>query len=356
MRSTIFSSRHLIKAAIFAVLAGSASAAQALVININPVANGGLDIAGANAVGNAAQVLTAFSKAASQWESRFSDNVTIEISADFRNLGDANIIGQAGSTILQGGYDLVRNAMVADRDLATEAVLAFLPTSAQFSGFIPAGFGFLNAIQLTQANALALGFARPPGSTSDALIEFNSTFAFDFDNTDGVVGVDFETVAIHEIGHALGFVSAVDEIDYLMRISQPGDIAITSLDLFRFGPENPATNSDFTNFARNLAPGTVQYFDDLDDEYRFSSGRFNGDGRQASHWKDDELTGNLIGVMDPTLASNFISPITFADTRAMCLIGWDCIQIVAAVPEPMTLSLLGAGLVGIGWTRRRTRG
>jgi hypothetical protein len=32
----------------------------------------------------------------------------------------------------------------------------------------------------------------------------------------------------------------------------------------------------------------------------FSTGLYQGDGNQASHWKDDVLTGSFIGIMDPT--------------------------------------------------------
>jgi len=47
---------------------------------------------------------------------------------------------------------------------------------------------------------------------------FNSEFNFDYDSSDGITAgyYDFETVALHEIGHVLGFVSVVDAIDYFL--------------------------------------------------------------------------------------------------------------------------------------------
>lgn len=346
----------------FAAVAGlicltSASGADALTINVNPVTNGGLDIAGSGADPNAQQALDAFNRAADQWEALFSDDVTLEINADLRGgFANANVIGQASSTLLTGGFDLIRNAMVADAaDESDDGVVAFLPTASEFTAFIPTSVSLENAIILTQANALALGLGRITGS--DALIEFNSAFNFDFDNSDGVVGTDFETVALHEIGHALGFLSVVDDIDILLDQQVPDPaVSVRPLDLFRFGnSEDPFDAGSFTNSARNLVPGTPAFFDDLDNEFAFSTGRFLGDGRQASHWRDDLLTGNLIGVMDPTLGPNFVSPITAADIRAFDLIGWDFDQIISGVPEPRVLFLLLAGLGLIGMIHSRQR-
>ena len=97
-----------------------------------------------------------------------------------------------------------------------------------------------------------------------------------------------------------------------------------NLDLFRFGAHaNPSTPGEFTSFPRDLRPNVPAYFDDLSNEWSFSTGAFTGDGRQASHWKDDSLTGVNIGLMDPTLSPGVIMQISEADVRSLDVIGWD---------------------------------
>jgi hypothetical protein len=73
------------------------------------------------------------------------------------------------------------------------------------------------------------------------------------------------------------------------------------------------------------------------------------DGRQAGHWKADELTGNFIGLMDPTLApGQFYGP-QDSDFRALDLIGFE----IAPVPEPQSI-LIAVSLAGLaGWRERR---
>ncbi|MEI6357170.1 MAG: hypothetical protein WCP53_08705, partial [Verrucomicrobiota bacterium] len=79
----------------------------------------------------------------------------------------------------------------------------------------------------------------------------------------------------------------------------------------------------------------------------FSTGLTQGDGRQASHWKD-----NLgLGVMDPTLAAQEIEAISLLDLRAFDLIGYD----LAPVPEPTTwAAIIGISALGaFEWVRHR---
>jgi len=326
------------------------SSVSALIININP---------GTGLAGNAA-ALGAFNRAAQQWESLFSDTITVNIDADLLNLGSGTVIGSTSTVLLQGNYDLIRNAMVTDGLADGDGIVAFLPTAAQFSAFVPTGFGLDGNIAATKANLKALGFTGLDGSfgANDATINFNTGFAFDFDNSDGVGAglIDFETVAGHEIGHALGFVSVVDTIDSLLNSGTTADVSPDPMDLFRFqndvGGQDPATTADFTNNPRFLPPGGDAIFDSLDTELGLSTGAFNGDGRQASHFKDNNLTGVLLGVMDPTLAFGQIIPISNNDTQVFDLIGYDY---VATVSEPSSLALLSVGfifLTGFAWRRK----
>lgn len=299
-------------------------------------------VAGTTLAANTA-ALDAFNRAAAQWEAFISDPITVNIDADLANLGNPSVIGQASSVTLVTGYDQIRDAMVADAAAETDdAIVASLPTAAQFNAILPAGFGLDGDLGANKANLKALGFTGLDATfgATDATITFNTTFSFDYDNSDGVTPgtMDFETVAAHEIGHALGFVSIVDEIDFLVDNGNTADVAPRTLDLFRFdndGVTDPVTPTDFTSFDRSLVPNNDEVFDDLTSEWAFSTGSFTGDGRQASHWKDDGLTGSNLGILDPTLSFGQVFAITGADLRALDLIGYDIVS-----PEPASTLIM----------------
>lgn len=332
-------------------------------IQINP---------GPTLAGNA-PALAAFNRAAAQWEAYITDPVTVFIDADLVNITNPNIIGSTGSTIYEGSYGEVRDALIADAaDEPDDAITNSLPTTIAFD--MPVGFGLRGAtnpneaIQLTAANVRALGQAIP-SSPADATINFNQNFSFDYDPLDtNLIGsglVDFETVAAHEIGHALGFISSVDDVDFFQALHLTSQsIQPAPLDLFRFAngsATDPATDADFASsaFHRSLVPGVDAVFDQVLPEYgnienRMSTGVFFGDGRQASHWKDNNLTGTLIGVMDPTLANQQVFSITADDLRVLDLIGWD----VAAIPEAQAWMFAGVASCASGagwWAKRRGR-
>ena len=317
--------------------------AAALKIELNP--NSGL------AANPAA--LAAFDRAAFRWATLFSDPITIYINAGLSDLSSNYIIGQASTVLLAGGYDTIRDAMVADAASdPNNAIVGYLPTAAEFSAYVPTGVSLTGNIAGAKANMKALGFTGLDAAfgNTDASITFNSRFAFDYDNSDGVgaAQMDFETVATHEIGHALGFISSVDDVD-----EGATSINLAPLDLFRFAGfagYNPTGYADFRTMPRYIVnhPDIPAIFDDVDHEWRFSTGANTGDGDQASHWKADEVTGVYVGMLDPTLATGTIQHITAADIRAFDLIGYDY-----SVPEPSTVALLAGGLILLFARKRR---
>ena len=325
----------------------ASQAYAALVVNLN---------AGPDLASNPA-ALAAFDRAAQQWENLFADDITVEINADLTDtFTNPNIIGGASSVIVCSSFNNMRDALVNDAaNELDDGVVAGLAnvTTGQFT--LPTGYSMSGSACATRANAKALGFN--VGAGVDATINFNSDFTFDFDNSDGVAAnaIDFETVAAHEIAHALGFVSEVDN-------NNLGDTIVSprTLDFFRFATtENPDDATEFAQNNRTLEPGVEALFDDLANEYRFSTGLngaglIGGDGRQASHWKDDAVTNDFIGIMDPTINFGTVVPITAADIRAFDLIGYE----VNAVPEPSQVflgSLVLAGVVVFNFYKTRAQ-
>jgi len=74
-----------------------------------------------------------------------------------------------------------------------------------------------------------------------------------------------------------------------------------------------------------LSPGGEQSFFAGGPALALSTGRSDGtggDGKQASHWKEDRLTNQYLGVMDPTIAPGESQFITDNDLAALDAIGY----------------------------------
>jgi hypothetical protein len=405
--------RSFKKSLMLALGAGSAmiAAVPAQALTFNLISS----IDTSTAAGRGAQ--RGFEIAAGYWSSVFSDNVTMNLNIGFSALG-TGILGSTGSTRSLITMQQYYTASQADRTTALDnlalANLRPLGTSASITGagaVSALSNNFANGLNgtngytdlstridndgsvnnstlaITKASAKALGLTTDVNGTainyasSDADITFSSAFAFDFDPSDGITSTafDFIGVAIHEIGHALGFVSGVDTVDFRTAPGQTtasnlssleGFVVMSQLDLYRYESTGLLNWSTQGTPFFSIDGGANQFNGDS----RFSMGRLNGDGQQASHFKDSAAGAPQIGILDPTSGRGQMQEVTAADLAAFDAIGWDSrvnaltntgyrlttrdIYLAAnagAVPEVGTwgMMILGFGLAGAAMRRRQ---
>ena len=371
------------------------------------------------------EALKGFRIAANYWESQLTNNVVLTLNVGLDKL-PPNVLGSTRSSFTSKAVVNIENRIKAFGTTALDAqVTTNLPTLS--NGILGAGtalkmytpgytgidddgnpFGIDNAtrqydadgsynnsvIGLTTANAKALGYAFAPGSV-DGQILFSSEFGFDFDPRNGVDAgkSDFIGVAIHEIGHALGFVSGVDDYDVYGtggRFAQEvcfadgtlcqdypanDDWFGETLDLFRYSGKNALDWTPGANSYFSLDRGATAFGGGF-----FSSGEDNGDGWQASHWQAPRSDVDptkftcrkpFLGVMNPYLCDGSVAAVTALDLAAFDAIGWNTKTDVLAnpnyrftsadafaafgVPEPAMWGMMIAGFGMVGFTARRRR-
>ena len=328
------------------------------------------DIGPANGVSAlSSQTLAGFQSAADLWESLLDDPVTVRVNVATYDFGPgmSNVIGFANSEIYWDTYASLRTAWIADASSATDdAVLGRLPAGPAYTRRInrttdladPAQpvLAATDIIYLNGGNAKALGLIPAHNAAADALIAFNSAFAFDYNRADGVAPgqMDFVGVAAHEIGHALGFISIVDYLDSGDPPLATAEAGHMPLDFLRYSAASfqlGVTDTSIDNLPRFLAFGNLGV--------AMSTGVNLGDGEQASHFVDNAG----LGMMDPTASFGELRTFTGYDLMAFDAIGWDlspealalAASAMAAIPEPSTLALAGSALA-LALAARRRRG
>ncbi|WP_088239998.1 NF038122 family metalloprotease [Calothrix rhizosoleniae] len=136
---------------------------------------------------------------------------------------------------------------------------------------------------------------------------------------------DILSVAQHEIGHNLGFLSGVDAFKLLdtqakengKLIDEKDTTLVSTMDLYRFSEESKEkevfdwSNSSNTFFSIDGGKTKLGNFAD-------------GTSYQTSHWseKGDE-NGNPLGIMNPVIGRGEKLDITDLDLQVLDVIGWD---------------------------------
>jgi hypothetical protein len=368
---------RLLMAAGAAAIAMSSPAAA---LKINLIDGGGV-------TGSPAQ--RGFAVAARYWESVLTNDAKVNILVGFEDLGP-NILGGTSTALYIAPVDFYQFFLGLNSTSALDAIAVsnLSPLNAaggidvKVPGYIdPLAKTGINPftsrlategnistdVAISGANVRALGFDL--GDAIDAQIVFSSTFDFDFEPTNGIRSgaYDFIGVAIHEIGHALGFLSGAEDFDFFAPFSAGSTIDDVwwgyTMDMFRY-----------VDGGLDWRPGQDAYFSidggasALFDGY-FSTGSNYGDGWQASHWKSPGDCGTFLGIMNPYICNGQNDDVSALDLALLDAIGWNIkfdvlansdyrksTAELAGVPEPQAWAMMLTGFGAVGFAMRRRRG
>ena len=288
-----------------------------------------------------------FELASNIWSQFLFDDVTINlhiVATDSLNNGQA--VGGAIPLFHEQNYGIYQEYIQQD---ATSVEDTTVIASQQDGNTVDVLIGDEvvdgnSTIMLTSAQAKALGMDEELQLTNgthwnrdlvdsnalDGYILINNSFDWSYDvtrqNEVPENTLDFLTMALHEIGHALGFVSGLDGLLEVVELYSGETQAqgFTPLDLLRYTDASQALNNPDGQVA-DLTIGADAIFS-LDGETNlatFSTGQdttVGGDGYQASHW---ERFQDALGIMDPTLGYQERTDISHLDLQAFDVLGWD---------------------------------
>jgi hypothetical protein len=269
---------------------------------------------------------TALGEVEAYLESMFADPLTVIINVDFASL-PGGVLGATGTyyTANPPSWGSARYYMINDMD-DDDFIQDYLPSSS----YIPVRYNGSSSTVTNEtscyfawANYGAIGYSI---SGTSAETSFNSNVSWDYNPANGVPSYlyCFQSVAIHEFAHALGFVSRAEswyEPNY----------DIYALDIYRFQftdgsyDYNPDTYTEFQTTPRLVDYNTpndnhisnIFYSNGANVEYRMS----DGDPYQASHFRTD-----VDGIMQPTIAAGETYYPDFyktSDINMLDAIGWD---------------------------------
>ena len=302
------------------------------------------------APGTLQEQILGFEMAGEIWSSLLADDVTVRIHVESTSDLPDEVIGAAlPGKKKKSKYTEVGSALLNDIENnyynnnieSQNDITAFnnLPSyDDEFSIIIDGQkLDKTKDFRLTNANAKSLGLLDDKGKLDGYILvndlSGNSSVGWDYDalRSGGASGndMDFLSVAMHEIGHILGFVSGIDDNDWLSVLTESiaeeeeiegKDFKFASiLDLYRYSDSSPEPGEI------DLSVGGNPYFSidgGTTNLGNFANGQYaqlGGDGYQASHWEQDSNQG----IMNPILSLGQRRDISDLDLTAFDVIGWD---------------------------------
>jgi hypothetical protein len=292
----------------------------------------GDDRAGLNIVYNCdasvpAAAITALELTATYLENLFSDPVTVTINIDFAPLGSGILGGTSVYyTATPPSWTTTRTGLVAGMD-NNDYVETFLPDGSTLPVRYDGSSSTVTDEDRCLFSVANYGAAMGTIGGASGATTFSSQMSWDYDPSNGVSGSAycFQSVALHEVGHVLGFVSRAESW------YQP-NTDIVALDIYRFQRTDGTADynpDDVSEFA--IRPRLVDYNNPGDDhnsniftnigvdtEYRMS----DGTPYQASHFRQ----GSVDGIMQPAMSNGstfYPNYYRAADIAMFDATGWD---------------------------------
>ena len=293
--------------------------------------------------GTSLEQIVGFETAAGIWSKYLTDDVTINLHVGVSSTLPDRVVGGAlpGMKAFQS-YEGFYNSLHADKTSANDYTATqnlqahrYSDGNLRYEAIFEEGATWYNKnIALTNANAKAIGLLGNSSALDGSILlsdlsKTNYSWNYDFNRDSSVnsSSLDFLSVALHEIGHTLGFVSSVDAAEkadshasYSENIERL--MNTTALDMFRYSDYSHNINK------LELAAGENSYFsiDGGDTKIAdFARGKkdlgLGSDGFQGSHWKDNKY--NPLGIMGPTIRGGERRNILQLDLQALDVIGWD---------------------------------
>ncbi len=254
--------------------------------------------------------------AASVFETRFTDNLTAITSSGPSGINHFNVAFADPSA--------AQTKTVNDYSVAADNIIVYVGAYNLGSNVLgqggPGGFNVSgtqdfvnNAASRGQRGALGTPASQTDFGPWGGTLSFNTTANYYF-GTDApsllTTGFDFYSIAVHELGHLLGFGTADSYYHYVAN-------------------NNNLANSYFTGTAVNAFTSNPPVTND-------------------GHWLANTTYRGQEAAMTPGIAAGQRKNFTELDFAAMKDIGWQ----VTAVPEPKTWGMLLAGLGLLGWRMR----
>jgi hypothetical protein len=303
---------------------------------------------------NYPQAKAALRRAAAIWMARIKNDITVRIDVDFgvRRFGatyPTDILGvsRAQEVCAENLYPQLRETLLGGAATSQEAAIYaslpqdFLLTDRGATQNIAAPTSLFRSLGLLESDAdpaaerATLG--EPPA------ISFNSAFPFDFDPRDGIDSdkIDFEGLALHQIGHLLGFVSETTE----GLATTP--VFVTPWDLLR--SRSSVTTNRFTA-AQLISNAGVEPQDFTGDHPILLSVKpSNHPGsdalQSASHWRNESSGNHDFGLMEAIARFGQRLTITQNDLRALAYLGHS-VELTPAAAEEVIALASGVAVMG----------